>query len=325
MLNAGLSNTVLTAMVELCRKIVKGMDRKEFLQQGVFLFSATSLPRNENWANPFEGNTERQNETSRFQICTACGTQFPTALGHSICPICLDDRQAVPHEGQGWTTPERLVAQHSVKILKLSESLYEFMITPRFAIGQRAFLAISESGNILWDCIPLLDEATIEFIESKGGLKAIAFSHPHYYSNMNQWADAFDCPIYIHVNDKIFIHDKGPRVTLWTGFTKDLWDGITIYNIGGHFPGSSIVRIPKMSKEGVVLLGDTLYLSPSLKHFALMYSYPNRIPLPRQEVLSVKEKLSRVPFDTLYGFYSYQNVHVDAKKLVDVSLDRYLI
>ncbi|MEG0929111.1 hypothetical protein [Chryseobacterium sp.] len=39
-----------------------------------------------------------------------------------------------------------------------------------------------------------------------------------------------------------------------------------------------------MSEEGSLLIGDALYLSPSIKHFATMRSYPNRIPLPQIEI-----------------------------------------
>jgi len=70
---------------------------------------------------------------------------------------------------------------------------------------------------VLWDCIPLLDELVIEFIKSKGGLKAIAFSHPHFYSNMHEWAETFDCPVYIHQNDEQHIMVKGERIRLWPG------------------------------------------------------------------------------------------------------------
>ncbi len=52
----------------------------------------------------------------------------------------------------------------------------------------------SKVGNILWDCVPLLDEMTIEFIKAKGGLRAIAFSHPHFYSNMNDWQEPSNVP-----------------------------------------------------------------------------------------------------------------------------------
>ncbi|WP_162926180.1 hypothetical protein [Chryseobacterium aurantiacum] len=39
-----------------------------------------------------------------------------------------------------------------------------------------------------------------------------------------------------------------------------------------------------MSEEGSLLIGDTLYLSPSMKHFATMRSYPNKIPFPQIEI-----------------------------------------
>ncbi|MBA2737617.1 MAG: MBL fold metallo-hydrolase, partial [Pyrinomonadaceae bacterium] len=82
-------------------------------------------------------------------------------------------------------------------------------MTFSFAIGQRSLLVLAPEGNILWDCIPLLDKPTIGFLESKGGLKAIAFSHPHFYGTMNEWAEIFDCPVYIHQNDGQWIVNKG--------------------------------------------------------------------------------------------------------------------
>ena len=34
----------------------------------------------------------------------------------------------------------------------------------KFAIGQRAMLLQTESGNILWDMISLLDDDTVDFV-----------------------------------------------------------------------------------------------------------------------------------------------------------------
>jgi glyoxylase-like metal-dependent hydrolase (beta-lactamase superfamily II) len=67
---------------------------------------------------------------------------------------------------------------------------------------RRALLVTHPAGNVLWDCIPLLDEALIEMIRGVGGISAIAISHPHYYANMVEWSRAFDCPIYLHVADR---------------------------------------------------------------------------------------------------------------------------
>ncbi len=258
-------------------------------------------------------------------ICTACGTQYQQTSGAEVtCPICLDDRQAVPERGQTWTNLNELADNHSIIIKKLNENLYELKMAPSFAIGQRALLVLSASGNILWDCIALINEPTIEFIKSKGGLKAIAFSHPHYYTTMNEWATIFDCPIYIHQKDEQWILNKGEHISLWNGDEKDLWEGMKLINLGGHFPGSSVLHVPFLSHEGVILCGDTFYISPSKKHAAVMYSYPNRIPLPVAEVQRIKRQTLSINFDTIYGFYDYQNICGEAKQVIENSLDRYL-
>jgi hypothetical protein len=258
------------------------------------------------------------------KICTACGTQFPDTLQHiELCPICTDDRQAVPEKGQSWTSLSDLQENYSVIVKQLKENLYELKMAPSFAIRQRALLVITPGGNILWDCIALINEPTIEFIKSKGGLKAIAFSHPHYYTTMNEWAAIFDCPIYIHQKDEQWIFNKGEHVRLWSDTEKELWDAIKLINVGGHFPGSSILHVPFLSKEGSILCGDTFYISPSKKHAAVMYSYPNRIPLPVAEVHRIKKQVAAISFDTLHGFYDYQNIYGDAKQIIEHSLDKY--
>jgi len=53
---------------------------------------------------------------------------------------------------------------------------------PQLAIGQSAYLVRTPEGNVLWDCITYLDDETIKAIEAYGGLKAIAISHPHFFS-----------------------------------------------------------------------------------------------------------------------------------------------
>lgn len=259
------------------------------------------------------------------QICTACGTQLPmSSKPIKLCPICVDDRQYIPETGQTWTDLDELSKNHLVVTKKLNDHLYELKMMPSFGIGQRALLVITPAGNILWDCISLLNEPIIEFINSKGGLKAIAFSHPHYYTTMNEWAATFNCPIYIHKNDEQWIFNKGDQVRLWEGAEQELWDGISIINVGGHFPGSSILHIPFLSPKGVVLCGDTFYISPSKKHMAAMYSYPNRIPLPLEEIKRIKALMHQLDFDTMHGFYADQNVYLVAKEVLETSMSRYV-
>lgn len=53
---------------------------------------------------------------------------------------------------------------------------------PQVAIGQTAYLVRTPEGNVLWDCITYLDDETVEAIKGLGGVKAIAISHPHFFS-----------------------------------------------------------------------------------------------------------------------------------------------
>lgn len=257
-------------------------------------------------------------------ICSTCGTAYFEDTHPATCTICLDERQWVPPGGQTWTRPADLLQKHSVKLNRLQDRLYELEINPMFAIGQRALLVLSEKGNILWDCIPLLDEMTIEFIKSKGGLKAIAFSHPHFYSNMNVWAEIFNCPVYIHKNDEAHIMARGRHIHLWDADEKELWNGMKLICIGGHFAGSSILHVPFLSEEGTIICGDTLFLSPSKKHFSMVYSSPNRIPLPLAEIRRIKKRLDNIPFDSFYGYIKTQNLDEDVKEILETSMARYI-
>ena len=257
-------------------------------------------------------------------FCSTCGTQFVDNKHTSgNCPVCSNDRQYLPAKGQAWTKIEDLQNNFSNLITRINDNLYEIKTIPKFAIGQRAFLILTPNGNILWDCISLLNETTIEFIKSKGGLKAIAISHPHYYSSINDWAEAFKCPVYVHQNDEEFIYTNGSRISLWKGAEKELWDAIKIKNIGGHFPGSSILIVPFLSSGGTIFCGDTFYISPSKSHVSVMYSYPNFIPVSLSEINRINESMLNIQFDTLIGAFDNQKISPNAKEILHASFSKY--
>ncbi|HEX8532225.1 MAG TPA: MBL fold metallo-hydrolase, partial [Cytophagales bacterium] len=145
-------------------------------------------------------------------ICTTCGTQFPESVAPpAACPICTDERQYVPLAGQGWTDLEKLRKTHRNSFLKKEAGLYGVGTVPDFAISQRALLIRTPAGNVLWDCISLLDEATVDIIGGLGGLAAIAISHPHYYTTMVEWSRAFgSVPVYLHAADRAHVVRPDP-------------------------------------------------------------------------------------------------------------------
>ena len=94
-----------------------------------------------------------------------------------------------PASGQAWTTLEALRKTHSNKF-RASRRTDHHRDRPHFGIGQRAFLARTPAGNVLWDCIALIDDATLDVINGLGGVTAFAICHPHYYTTMVEWSRA---------------------------------------------------------------------------------------------------------------------------------------
>jgi hypothetical protein len=265
------------------------------------------------------------------KICKTCGTEYIKSDAGGICIICTDDRQFLPAEGQQWTSHNSLSADHRVQITKLSDHLYELTIAPVFAIGQRALLYLSKEGNVLWDCIPLLTSEVISFIKDNGGLKAIAFSHPHFFSNMNSWAEAFDCPIYINVRDKQWIVSPGDNIKYWNEDSYNISTDVQLIRLGGHFPGSAVLYItPDANRSSAnfsnnfILSGDTVLISPDGKHISAMYSYPNRIPLPLKEVHRIFNQLLSLEFTSLYSSFPNLAITQNVKQILTSSLTKYV-
>src|SRR5262245_24792898 len=96
-------------------------------------------------------------------ICSTCGTQFAESdLPPAACAICQDERQYVKLTGQQWTTLESLRRTNRNSIRFKEPGLLAVGIEPHFAIGQRALFLRTPKANVLWDCLPLLDEAIVE-------------------------------------------------------------------------------------------------------------------------------------------------------------------
>ena len=100
------------------------------------------------------------------------------------------------HGGQEWTTLKRLAADHHNRLEEEAPRLLGIGTEPEFAIGQRALLLQSDGGNLFWDCITLRDGQTAAELNARGGIRAIAISHPHYYATMVDLGGAIRCSKY---------------------------------------------------------------------------------------------------------------------------------
>src|SRR5205823_13651951 len=115
------------------------------------------------------------------------------------------------------------------------------------AIGQRALLIRTRAGNLLWDCVGLLDDATVGAVRERGGIQAIAISHPHFYSAMVEWSRAFGgAPIWLHAADRAHVMRPDQVIRHWEGETADPLpgSGLTLVRVGGHFEGQTALHWP---------------------------------------------------------------------------------
>ena len=259
-------------------------------------------------------------------ICVTCGTQFAaTAVPPSNCPICDDERQYIGWEGQKWTTLAQLQQSHH-NIYKTEEAnLLGIGTSPNFAIGQRALLVQTPEGNLLWDCITLLDEPTTAVVKALGGIQAIAISHPHYYSCMVEWAHTFQAPIYLHAAEEQWVMRPDPSVHFWQGETKSLFGSLTLIRCGGHYEGGQVLHWPDGAEgKGVLLTGDILTVVSDRRYVSFMYSYPNLIPLPASKVQKIVAAVQPYHFDRIYGAWWQRVVMADAKTAVARSATRYI-
>jgi hypothetical protein len=259
-------------------------------------------------------------------ICITCGTQFAASeVAPERCPICEDERQYVGWNGQQWTTLSELQAEHHNVIKSVAPFLTGIGSHPSFAIGQRALLVQTNEGNLLWDCISLIDEPTIAAVNALGGVRAIAISHPHYYSSMVEWSAVFDAPIYLHAADRRWVMRPHLAVEFWEGETKPLWVGMTLIRAGGHFEGGTVLHWPDGSfGKGALLTGDILQVVSDRRYVSFMYSYPNLIPLPAAEIRRIAAAVDPYDYNEIYGAWWGRVVREDAKAAVSRSVERYL-
>jgi hypothetical protein len=259
-------------------------------------------------------------------ICVTCGTQFPpSSQTPSHCPICEDERQFVGWNGQEWTTLINLQGSHSNRFIAMEPGVTAILTEPAFAIGQRAFLIESAAGNVLWDCVTLLDQPTIGEIRRRGGLSAIAISHPHYYSTMVEWAETFNVPVLLHAADRQWVMRPHECIRFWEEDRLPLHDGMTLIRAGGHFDGGALLHVPAAAdRKGALFSGDIIQVVPDRRWVSFMYSYPNLLPLSEKEVRRIVTSVKSYRFERVYGAFHPRQVVCNGEEVIRKSADRYI-
>ena len=259
-------------------------------------------------------------------ICVNCGNQHEATEKPTLhCLICEDEREFVNPEGQSWTTLDEVQREHHNGVRSKEPGLTEIRTEPQFGIGQRALLVQASRGNVLWDCVSLIDNATVEAIEALGGISALVMSHPHMFGSMVEWSHAFGkAPLYLHSDLRQWVQRPDPVIEFWEGEIRELEEGPTLHRCGGHFKGSTVLLWPEGAEgRGVLLSSDTIYVAQDRRHVSFMYSYPNYIPLAAPTIDRIVDKVMLLKFDRIYSNFLNKDLEADAKGAVQRSAERY--
>lgn len=259
-------------------------------------------------------------------ICEQCGNHYPdAATPPDVCVICSDERQWVHPAGQRWTTMQQLAARgHVTEVREVEPGLLGVAVRPGVGIGQRGLLVRTDGGNLLWDPPGFLDEAGVERVRAEGGLAAVTASHPHFYGAMAEWARAFDAEVLVPGVDAHWVTNPTPSLRTW-GDSLEVLPGVTLIQCGGHFPGSAVVHWAQGADgAGVLLTGDTIFLTPGGDRITFVWSAPNRLPLPAAAVRQVVEAVRPYPFDRIYYAWEEPVLRADAKQVLEASAERYI-
>lgn len=256
-------------------------------------------------------------------ICARCAVEYDEPLPDT-CPICADEREYVPADGQQWTDlPTLRAGGHRLTWSEPEPGRAAITAEPSVGIGQTAQLVSTPDGSLLWDPPGYLDDETVERVLARGPVVAVAASHPHMFGVQVAWGEALGAPVLVARADEQWLGRRAERIELYTD-SRALAPGLEIHRVGGHFPGSAIAHWRDGAEgRGVVLCGDTVYPNPDRASVGFMRSYPNRIPLSGAVVRRIADRLGTLTFDRLVGNFG-NTIEAGARDAVERSAQRHI-
>lgn len=258
-----------------------------------------------------------------LHLCATCAVETDGAHPpERVCPICADERQWVPPTGQRWTTVDRLIRDgHTLEWFEVEPDLVGLTTAPSVGIGQQTMIVRTDQGNLMWDPPGLITDEAIDHVRRLGPLIAIAASHPHMFGVQLGWAEAMGAPVLVSSKDADWLQRPGDAIEWWSG-ERRIADSLTLYELGGHFPGSGVALWSAGADgSGVLLAGDTIFANPD-GTASFLRSYPNRIPLSGAVVQRLADATDALVFDRLYNNFG-SSIKADARAVVRFSADRH--
>ena len=154
------------------------------------------------------------------------------------------------------------------------------------------------------------------------------------------WSATFKCPVYTAAPDVEWLNRReapGADHRLITEVETEIVPGLTAVICGGHFTGSMVLHsLPPNTDIPTLFVADTIFATasshnPPEHHFpgvtmtySFLWSIPNMIPLPPNEILRIWRRLKGKEFKATYGVMA-QTTNVFEVEGDSLSLRRRLL
>ncbi len=238
--------------------------------------------------------------------CTHCGHWHLYFAGQQPpgCLVCTDVRNALPPDGWEFLPVEAVLGRLTNSWREYMPGVWGVSATPQFGLGATGWVIVRPDGNVAFEAAPVYQPDALAFIDGLGGVKVLSCSHPHGMGALWQLADRYKPQVVVHTDGVRFT--KAFRVTWPADDVHELAPGLTLYHVGGHYEGHSVLYD---AGRRALFAGDALKVDfhPDGRPRAISChkGYHYEIPLSHGEIRHYRRVFAALPFEHVFTPFEY--------------------
>ena len=212
------------------------------------------------------------------------------------CPVCVDPRHPLPAGGWDFRSADEVAGAHATSWREVLRGVWMLEADPAIGIGPAGWFIETEHGNVHWEGAGWTDDAALDWIEGRGGVHFLAFSHAHVLGSAWRVAERF-APEAV-VQDLQLAWAQALPVSWPFGARGPLAEGLTLVHTGGHTPGHTVLH---WAARSLVFCGDAFKFRLDSDGRATDVSthtaYDAHIPLSHDHARRYQEVFGALDFD----------------------------
>ena len=243
--------------------------------------------------------------TLALYACSNCGHWQRYFAAPPDCPVCVDTRNDLPEDGWDFRAELDVAARLDGSWRRLARDMVAFATSPPFGLNGTGWLLLHDEGNVAFEAAPYYTPAMLAEIRRLGGIRFLAASHVHGYGALWQLQQEFEPDMLAIQRDDLRM-TKAFRVTWPYDDTLALPTGQTLYHVGGHYEGQSVLHDPA---RRTLFCGDAFKVDQGASGENLTVSshkaFHKNIPLTTGELRGYRAVIERLDFDTVCTPFEY--------------------